>query len=173
MAIGDHNFKPFIHSSVIKKFICSYCQTKACGADGIHTKLLAHLVDTRLPDHLSLLFQACCLTGLTPRRWNDTTVYPLPKKANAETIADCRPISLTVMFRRIFEHCLLKFVWKHPSCSTLRSFHSSQGGFIPGNSCLLHAATSGDACTSNRRACAGGGGCSSTSSASILRQQVW
>jgi hypothetical protein len=100
-------------SEAVKNFIKRYNTSKTCGFDGIHTKLLRALETTSLPGLLAALLQRCSDTGLTPRRWNESLVYPLKKKDNGRRIEDCRCISLSSMFRRTFVGILLNFIQGH------------------------------------------------------------
>lgn len=90
---------------------------------------------------LSSLFRYCALNGATPPSWNTALVTPIPKKGLASsTIDNCRPISLTPLFRRIFESILLRHIRTSPECPSLRFFSRCQAGFRSGFSTLSHAA---------------------------------
>ena len=142
--IGDESWARIFSARAIMNMIFRYDVTKACGKDGIHTKIIRALTNGLLDQHLARLFQVCALTGITPKRWNQSIVYPLQKKAGAIHIQECRPIALTAMFRRMFEACLLKAMMKRNDCAALRKFHPTQAGFRRGHSTLLHAALSND-----------------------------
>jgi len=112
-------------------------QGKSPGPDAMDVAVLKALLpsDAFLPNLVSL-FRLCALAGYTPRRWNESLIHPIPKDpASAPTIDERRPISLTVMFRRIFESVLLQPLttapWAH--------LHPSQAGFRSGFSTLTHA----------------------------------
>lgn len=144
LGVGDEELLESITSKSTWKMIKNYKLTKACGIDSIHTKMLVSLKEAGISSLLTHLFRLCAATGLTPRRWNQSVVFPLPKTHDAETIDKTRPISLTVMFRRLFEQYLIRFIENSPRCKTLRKFHRTQAGFRRGHSTLLHAALSND-----------------------------
>jgi hypothetical protein len=139
----QHLFQYF-SAEAIMVFVRQYSNTKSCGADSIHNRILQVLLCTALPSHLECLFRVCLELGRTPRRWNTSLVFPLPKRANAKHIDECRPISLTSMLRRAFEGCLHRAMRKEPSLKSFMQFHATQGGFTRGNSTLLHACMAHD-----------------------------
>src|SRR5438045_895517 len=97
-----------ISISKISKFIKDYPKDKACGIDSIHTVLLSALRSTTFFPRLSGLFSLCIQSGQTPRRWNRSIMYLLPKKSHPPiTCNSVRPLSILPMFRRIFESLLL------------------------------------------------------------------
>lgn len=145
--VGDRDWTIEFSAQKIRRFIKRYDKTKACGSDSIHTRLLAGLDGSLFDWHLAHLFDACVLTGITPVRWNTSTVYPLKKKEDARHISDCRPIALTAMFRRIFESLVLKALHERADCAGLRQLHPTQAGFRQGHSTLLQAALSNDLST--------------------------
>ena len=52
----------------------------------------------------------CIELGVTPLRWNKTFIYPIPKNKESKYISDFRPISITNIFRKIFELLLLDYI---------------------------------------------------------------
>lgn len=144
LGVGDpslsNHMLPFDIIAIIRKYDIS----KACGIDSIHTKILRALCQSSFPFHLSRLFKLCCLTGLTPTRWNESLVYTLPKKKDSYTIQECRPISLTLMFRRIFEAALLRFIKRDPITKSRFTLNHSQAGFRHGHSTTLNAMLTND-----------------------------
>ena len=85
------------------------CQ-KSCGPDAIHCRLMRLFLSSGLAKILSQLFKLCILSGLTPTRWNHSSIALLAKKPESKTIEQFRPISLTAMTRRLFERCLLPWL---------------------------------------------------------------
>jgi len=127
----DHScaFTAFLSHDRVKKVIDRYPLNKSCGIDGIHSSILQSLSEApSFLHHLTMLFKACAALGKTPLRWNESLIYPIPKQpGGSQTIADLRPISLTVMFRRIFECLMMDFI--NLDCPELTRFHPSQAGF--------------------------------------------
>lgn len=143
-AIGDRALTYLFCAADISNWFSRYPSTKSCGIDSLHCRILQVLLASSLPSHLSLLFQLCALTGLTPSRWNRSLVCPIPKSATAKLISDFRPISLTPMFRRCFEGLLLRWLTSSPNCEMLRHFNFGQAGFRRGFSTCTHAAAAHD-----------------------------
>lgn len=114
---------PFSYSDV-KKIIKRYPATKAPGYDNIHITLLKNLLDTSFTDDIRALFNFCHQVGVTPRSWNEGLTCLLPKDPNSPTVTNTRPISLTRIFRRLFEN-LLHDSWSHSNWAKL---HRSQSG---------------------------------------------
>lgn len=121
----------------IRDFIKKYPSKKSGGIDGIHIRLIKALMDSQLPSHLHQLFQFCLHSGLTPSTWNISLIYPIMKKQNENTINTCRPISLTIMTRRIFEGLLLRHINKLHQY--LNTFHPLQCGFKQKSDTLFHS----------------------------------
>ena len=144
-AIGDIVYaQTAMNPEKVASFINNYNASKACGEDSIHTKILKCLVKRKsdLANHISCLFQLCACTGITPRRWNSSILYPLAKKPKANTIEQTRPIALSNMFRRIFEGCLLSYIEEYHH-QTIK-LHPTQAGFRRGHSTLMHSGLSHD-----------------------------
>ena len=93
----------------LKLNLKNYSNAKTGGIDGIHTSIIKVLVQS--PEFISTLckmfnlFYSC---GCTPTEWNKTMTFLLPKKKGNVTIGQTRPISLTPIFRRIFERELIR-----------------------------------------------------------------
>ena len=80
---------------------------------------------------LARLFRWCIACQHTPSRWNTSLIHPIPKPGkDADYIANRRPVSLTAIFRRIFEKMLL------PHISGNDSYDKGQSGFRKGFSCI-------------------------------------
>ena len=79
---------------------------------------------------LKTLFNMCLRTGLTPRRWNQSVIAPIPKAGkDPKYISNRRPVALTVLYRRIFEKLIL-----HLIVHTVK-LNRGQAGFRHGFSC--------------------------------------
>ena len=93
----------------ITEEILKYPGGKTCGEDGIDSLIIKSLAQSsNFLNHIKKLFQKCLDSGRTPVRWNSSIIYPIPKNSNPTSISDFRPISLTVIFRRLFEKICLK-----------------------------------------------------------------
>ncbi|CAD6914702.1 unnamed protein product [Tilletia laevis] len=136
-------------ADAVQRAIKEYPAARSAGPDAIHPVLIKALSEEGLGQLLAHLFELCIRTGLTPTRWNTSVVHPIPKGA-AETVPEAatagvrqpefhqidkmRPISLTVLFRRLFEKCFLATFTE-----TEKTFHPAQAGFRAGYSTVSHA----------------------------------
>lgn len=83
--------------------------SKACGMDGVHIRLMKALSSTSFAHVLVALYNSCIKHARTPRVWNDTMVCLITKDNTRPRDADnVRPITLIGMFRKVFEHLLLR-----------------------------------------------------------------
>jgi endonuclease/exonuclease/phosphatase family metal-dependent hydrolase len=123
--------------------IWKYPLNKSPGLDSIDIAILRALCPSSSSSflrHLSGLFQLCMAYGVTPDRWNESVIFPIPKStSNQSFIHERRPISLTVLFRRIFEKALLSGITHLEDLSRLRSFDRGQAGFRRGFSTLTQS----------------------------------
>src|SRR5579859_4462833 len=123
----------------LRDFIEKYPLDKACGYDGIHTLILRALLPTTFPEFLLHLFTRCVDTVLTPRDWNRSIVYLLPKSKDRPPDANTvRPISILPMFRRIFESLLIPIFTNVDYRYAI--LHPCQAGFRRGYSTLTNVA---------------------------------
>ncbi|KAH8930582.1 hypothetical protein BT69DRAFT_1327857 [Atractiella rhizophila] len=89
-----------------------------------------------LTDHLSSLFRLVAATRPTPSRWGEQVMPFIPKgKDRPPTAADSRPLSLFVMFRRLWEILFLPALSSEDP-SSWNFTHMAQAGFKRGFSCL-------------------------------------
>ena len=96
---------------------------------------------------LTLLFRMCVVAQYTPVAWNESVIQPIAKEDSTDlTIDKCRPISLTLTFRRLFEKCLLHRCTEkdrnhpdlRPTDIPIGRFSRLQAGFRQGFSTMLH-----------------------------------
>jgi hypothetical protein len=138
-ATGDHaewstdNLSecPSLEVEQVIEAIKSYPEGKAPGNDGIDRRALMML--TKAPTTmicLTRLYAQCMQWEITPARWNHSVITPIPKQGkDPRYIANRRPISLTVLFRRIFERLIL------PDIVYQTKLNHGQAGFRTGFSC--------------------------------------
>lgn len=62
--------------------------------------------------------------GIDPTEWKMAKIHPVPKKGDLTKVENYRPISLTEVFRKIFERMLLVHVLKF-----IEPLNMEQGGF--------------------------------------------
>lgn len=132
--LSSFNFSIDSTTSIIR----SYSQVKACGEDGIHVLIMRALCDSSFIHDLTYFFKACGRWCVTPRRWNEALVFPLAKSKDSLFINEFRPVSITVMFRRLFEIDVLRQVLDatNPHSAFLLNF--AQAGFVSGQACQHH-----------------------------------
>ena len=125
--------------------------SKACGADGIHTRFLKALVGSSFLEMLQHLYGRCLATGKTPAAWNETDIYMLAKDVEKRRDANnVRPITLICMFRKVFERLLL-LRFDNPGWANL---HPAQAGFRSHYSTCMNAGVVHHLLASRRRSTA-------------------
>lgn len=96
---------------------------KASGASGVSYDLIK-AADFSVLETLTLWFRWLFTKGRVPQSWTRSLIVPVPKKGDLNSIKNYRPISLTESFRKLFEHCVLRWLQSH--CQPV---HFAQGGF--------------------------------------------
>lgn len=145
---NHHNLDTFFSPEDIAFKIKRYSARKSAGPDGIHVKLLQHLIDTPFITLLACLFNSCLLFGITPTQWNLVHTILIPKK-DSISINNCRPISITHIFRRLFEALLLDHL--NYTYSEIINLHPSQAGARKGFSTLSQILVSDEVTSKNRK----------------------
>ena len=93
----------------LKLNLTNYSNAKTGGIDGIHTSIIKVLVQSaQFISTLCKMFNLFYSCGCTPSDWNKTLTFLLPKDKGNVTIDQTRPISLTPIFRRLFERELIR-----------------------------------------------------------------
>jgi hypothetical protein len=141
------NFKDYftVDNQTLYDKVTAYASHKSCGMDEVHAICLKVLIKSeKFTHHLRSLYQLCFDFGYTPARWNNALVHPIPKSKEATVISDYRPISLTVMFRRIFESILHSVLMNDLESIQALRLSSNQAGFKKRYSTTTHAASSND-----------------------------
>jgi len=150
---SDSPLNIFFSSDNIQKTIHSYSDNKTAGHDGIHQRTLKTLIqDPLFLDLLTKTFNTYLKLQTTPSQWNETLVYLLPKQEGHECPIDkTRPISLTLISRRIFEKLLMQHF--ESSDEKWLKLHTCQGGFRQGRSTDAHILLSHLAVTAQENPC--------------------
>jgi len=122
----------------IKLKIGQMSSSSSGGSDCITLIMLRHLLDTSFPQYLSRLYHSCLRTGKTPARWNQALLYPICKdRTQPFTASNSRPITLSCIFRKIFESLILPVI----TSSGNMSYSPIQAGFRSGYSTLTNVLT--------------------------------
>jgi hypothetical protein len=129
----NHTSAPTLTSDLVIQTIKDYPNGKSPGIDGVDGRVMLLLTGSDLfVKLLTTLYNQCLQHGYTPARWNVSVVSPIPKPGkDARYIANRRPISLTVLFRRIFE----KYILTPLAMATKLNY--GQAGFRTGFSCPM------------------------------------
>ena len=107
--------------------------SKSPGPDKIHPRLIKEL-SNELAGPLHLLFDKTISDGGIPKSWKEAEVKPIFKKGNKETPGDYRPVSLTSVICRIFEHFIRNALYNHLVNNSILS--KDQYGFCKKRSCV-------------------------------------
>ena len=106
-----------VDTAGIARLLSNIDPFKATGPDGLSPKLLKEL-STELAPCLTLLFKASLQQGRLPEDWKTALVTPLFKKGSRSDPSNYRPISLTSVCCKVFEHIIYSSVMSH-----LENFH--------------------------------------------------
>jgi hypothetical protein len=106
---------------------------KAPGVDHLRTEMLLPILDD-LVAILHLLFTLCWIWCQVPKDWCTAQVVPIFKKGDPLQAVNYRPISLTSVFRKLFELCL-----QQQLSDTAPPLDNVQGGFRAQRSTLDQA----------------------------------
>ena len=138
---ADFNTADLVSSKEIIEELRYQDSSKAYGTDGIHIRLIKTLAETSFVNVLAALFNSCIRLGRTPWVWNDSIVCLIVKYHTRPKDADnVRPITLIGMFRKVFEHLLLRrfdttgWARVQPTQAGFRSYYS-----MCTNAAVLHS----------------------------------
>ena len=125
--MGSSESRERFSSANIEKFMRKAAGGKAPGRSGVSLELLrgGGLPVLKL---LSKLYELCWKWELCPKRWQEATALPVPKKGDLSKIENHRPIMLTEVTRKIFEKCILV----HDLALIDPGLDIAQGGFRQG-----------------------------------------
>ena len=105
---------------------------KACGPDGISAGILKETSDVIAPI-LRVIFQLSLDTGIIPNDWKIANVVPVYKKGDRAKPSNYRPISLTCITCKLFEHIIALHIMQHLESNNI--LYDLQHGFRRGRSC--------------------------------------
>jgi Reverse transcriptase (RNA-dependent DNA polymerase) len=118
----------------IVKLIEDLNQYKSTGPDGISPKLLK-LAPDEFADYLLLIFKKCFDLSTIPSKWKVANVTPIFKKGSRSSPENYRPISLTSVVCKMFEHIITSNLATYLEQNNL--FNKDQFGFRKNRSCEL------------------------------------
>ena len=105
---------------------------KSAGPDNIRTRLLKEL-STELAPILTVMFQASLHQCCVPREWKFARVVLIYKKSNHSIPNNYRPISLTSICSKLFEHIIYPYIFSHLDLHNILC--NEQHGFRQRRSC--------------------------------------
>jgi len=121
-----------ISTAGISKLLCDLDANKAPGPDNIHPRILKqlHLV---LAPTLQVIFEKSYREGVVPEDWRRANICPIYKKGASNNPANYRPVSLTCIASKLFEHIITSNVMGHLDRQGI--IYEKQHGFRRGRSC--------------------------------------
>ena len=103
--VTDEATPPEISVEEVRKQL-RMCKTdKASGPDELSAKILKSCYFSLAPIFCDI-FNRCLLSGRLPKLWKLSNIIPVPKKANPKENNDFRPIALTSILMKCFEHIM-------------------------------------------------------------------
>ena len=78
---------------------------KASGPDGVPAKII-NACAYELAEPLQQIFNRCLQAGYIPTSWKHAELIPVPKKPQPSCLNDYRPIALTPIIMKCFEHVI-------------------------------------------------------------------
>ncbi|CAB4042628.1 Hypothetical predicted protein [Paramuricea clavata] len=102
---------------------------KACGPDGIPSRLLLELADEIAPS-LSKLLNMSLSLGVVPSKWKLANITPVFKADDPTLSSNYRPISLLCVLSKVLERCIHNHSYLHLA----PLIYDRQHGFVRGKS---------------------------------------
>lgn len=127
-----------LDSSGIRSIINNLKRSSSCGIDGITSKFLQATAEYS-SILLNLIFTKSLNSSSLPKDWKTGKVIPLHKSGDTHNPQNYRPISLTSIPCKIFEHVIFSHLVNFLESN--KFFHSSQHGFRKTFSCETQLAT--------------------------------
>ena len=109
------------------------------GLDRLHPRVLRARV---IAEPLSAIYQHSWLSGKVSEDWRLASVTPIYKKGHKEDPRNNRPVSLTLVLRKVMEQIILGEITRHV-CG-IQGIRPSQHGFMKGMLCLTNLFSSYD-----------------------------
>lgn len=138
VTFGDVPHDLFFAETEIKDALKAIRPSKAQGIDEIPSCVIFDLSNI-IALHFTWLFNSILYTGIVPKSWKISKVFPIYKKGCPLQISNYRPISNTSSISKVFERALLNKMENMFSCSLING--PTQHGFISGSSTLTAALT--------------------------------
>lgn len=121
-----------IHTGGVAKLLHKLEENKAPGPDGLTPYILKMFADTLAPA-LTHIFNKSLTTGALPLDWLTANITPIYKKGDRTAAANYRPVSLTPICCKVFEHIVHSNIMKHLTKHNILT--DKQHGFRKHHSC--------------------------------------
>ena len=121
-----------ISTAGVNKLLRNLNPKKASGPDLISTRILKDLNETCTP-YLTTIFNKCLTEGRVPQIWKTATVTAIFKKGEKYKASNYRPVSLTCICCKMFEHIMVSNIMKHLEAHEILT--DAQHGFRAKRSC--------------------------------------
>ena len=118
----------------IKSTISKLDPNKAHGYDMISIHMIK-LYGDLINKTLEMIFKSCLNQEVFPAEWKKANAVPVYKKGDHQCVKKYRPVSLLLMFSKIFEKLIYNTMFKHFLDNNFLS--CNQSGFKPGNSRVI------------------------------------
>lgn len=125
LQVVSSHFRPYVINDVLKR-----CQWNKSPGISSMTYDILKCGGENLQKLISEFFTFINLIGRVPSSWKRSLVVPVPKKGDLCKIQNYRPISLTEPLRKIYEHCILRYINENAGPTFL-----TQGGFRTNHCC--------------------------------------
>ena len=116
----------------VLKLLLNLDPSKATGPDQISPRVLKELAPSISPV-LTVIFNRSYQSGIVPDDWRDANVVPAYKKGKKMLAVNYRPISLTCICCKLFEHVMVHNIMKH--AQEHKILYAHQHGFRSMLSC--------------------------------------
>jgi len=124
-----------ISPSMVKAKLLKLKMNKAPGVDLVGTRMLMELAE-ELSYTVAELFNKSLVSGEVPADWKLANVTPIFKKGRKSSVANYRPVSLTVNLCKVFESIMRDNVIEH--LEKYKLIKDTQHGFVRNRSCLTN-----------------------------------
>ncbi|KFW85788.1 RNA-directed DNA polymerase from mobile element jockey, partial [Manacus vitellinus] len=103
---------PVIQAEEVSDLLGHLDPHKSMGPDGILPRVMRKLAE-ELAKPLSIIYHQSWPTGEVPDDWKLANVTPIHKKDQKEDLGNYRPVSLTLVPRKVMEQIILSVITWH------------------------------------------------------------
>lgn len=121
----------------IKALLRDIDMSKAYGPDELSPVIFRNCKE-EIAEYLQVIFTKSLNTGLVPTDWKRANITPIFKSGSKNLVENYRPVSLTCIACKIFEHILYSSVYSF--LNSRHFFSPCQHGFRRGYSCVTQLA---------------------------------